>query len=77
VPNASGQQVPLSAFATVRWESGPVQISRYNGYPAFRISGDARPGHTTGEAMAELERIMAEMPRGIGYEWTALSFQEK
>ena len=77
VPNAGGQQVPLSAFATVRWESGPVQISRYNGYPAFRISGDARPGHTTGEAMAELERIMAEMPRGIGYEWTALSFQEK
>ena len=77
VPNSQGQQVPLASFATVDWEMGPVQISRYNGYPAFRIAGDAKPGHTTGEAMAELERIMGEMPAGIGYEWTALSYQEK
>ena len=77
VPNAQGEQVPLASFASVEWEQGPVQISRYNGYPAFRIAGDAKPGHTTGEAMAELERILGEMPRGIGYEWTALSYQEK
>jgi multidrug efflux pump len=77
VPNAQGEQVPLASFASVKWEQGPVQISRYNGYPAFRIAGDAKPGHTTGEAMAELERILGEMPRGIGYEWTALSYQEK
>ena len=77
VPNAQGEQVPLASLASVEWEQGPVQISRYNGYPAFRIAGDAKPGHTTGEAMAELERILGEMPRGIGYEWTALSYQEK
>nr|MBL8455939.1 multidrug efflux RND transporter permease subunit [Zoogloeaceae bacterium] len=77
VPNARGEQVPLAAFASTTWESGAVQISRYNGYPAFKISGDAAPGHSTGEAMAELERIVAALPEGIGYEWTALSYQEK
>ncbi|ATE61799.1 efflux RND transporter permease subunit [Thauera sinica] len=77
VPNARGEQVPLGAFASTKWETGPVQISRYNGYPAFKISGDAAPGHSTGEAMAELEKIVAELPEGIGYEWTGLSYQEK
>lgn len=77
VPNVNGDQVPLSAFVTANWETGPVQISRYNGYPAFKISGDAMPGYSSGDAMAELERILAEMPPGIGYEWTALSYQER
>lgn len=77
VPNARGEQVPLASFATVDWEMGPVQISRYNGYSAFRIAGDAKPGHTTGQAMAELERIAGELPQGIGYEWTGLSYQER
>nr|WP_314527408.1 efflux RND transporter permease subunit [uncultured Pseudomonas sp.] len=77
IPNANGEQVPLAAFTTIAWETGPVQLSRYNGYPAFKIFGDAAPGHSTGEAMAELERIVAELPPGIGYEWTGLSFQEK
>ncbi|MFH4171271.1 efflux RND transporter permease subunit, partial [Acinetobacter baumannii] len=56
---------------------GPVQIARYNGYPAFRISGDAAPGVSTGEAMAEIEGIVSELPQGIGYEWTGLSYQER
>ncbi len=77
VANRDGKLVPLKSFVTTRWESGAVQISRYNGYPAFKISGDAAPGHSTGEAMAELERIMGELPAGIGYEWTGLSHQEK
>ncbi|MBU3823684.1 MAG: multidrug efflux RND transporter permease subunit [Candidatus Oceanisphaera merdipullorum] len=77
VPNVRGDQVPLSAFATVDWEVGPVQISRYNGYPAFKIGGDVALGRSTGEAMAELERIVSELPAGIGYEWTGLSYQEK
>jgi len=77
VPNAKGGQVPLSAFASAAWEIAPVQVSRYNGYPAFKISGDAAPGHSTGQAMVELERIMKELPSGIGYEWSGLSYQEK
>src|SRR5690606_23063658 len=54
-----------------------VQIARYNGYPSIRIAGDAAPGVSTGEAMLELERIAAELPEGIGYEWTGLSYQER
>ncbi|MCG8531889.1 MAG: efflux RND transporter permease subunit, partial [Desulfovibrionales bacterium] len=61
----------------VRWEKGPVQVVRYNGFPSFRITGIPAPGHSTGEAMAEIEGIMADMPQGIGYEWTGLSLQEK
>ncbi|WP_447577954.1 multidrug efflux RND transporter permease subunit [Achromobacter kerstersii] len=77
VPNKSGGMVPLSAFVKTDWETGPVQISRYNGYPAFKIAGDAMPGHSTGEAMAVIEKIVSELPNGIGYEWTGLSYQEK
>ncbi|MCO5785097.1 multidrug efflux RND transporter permease subunit [Pseudomonas sp. G11-1] len=77
VPNHQGEQVPLSAFVDMEWENGPVQFVRYNGYPAFKISGDAAPGYSSGAAMAEIERIVGELPSGIGYEWTGLSFQEK
>jgi multidrug efflux pump len=77
VPNVSGNQVPLKAFTTTAWETGPVQVARYNGFPAFKIAGDAATGHSTGEAMAEMERIMDGLPTGIGYEWTGLSYQEK
>ncbi|WP_434694856.1 multidrug efflux RND transporter permease subunit [Pseudomonas sp. Z1-14] len=77
VPNERGALVPMSAFVTTKWEEGPVQIARYNGYPSIRITGDAAPGISTGEAMAELERLASELPQGIGYEWTGLSFQEK
>ncbi len=77
VPNAHGDQVPLKAFARVSWETGPVQIARYNGFPAFKINGSPAPGHSTGEALEEIENILKEMPQGIGFEWTGLSFQEK
>jgi multidrug efflux pump len=77
VPNDDGELVPLGAFVSTQWEEGPVQIARYNGYPSIRISGDAVPGVSTGEAMAELERLASELPPGIGYEWTGLSYQER
>ncbi|WDP90368.1 MAG: multidrug efflux RND transporter permease subunit [Desulfobacter sp.] len=77
VPNTRGEQVPLSAFTRVSWERGPVQVVRYNGFPCFRIAGDAAPGYSTGQAMAEMEKIVSNLPAGIGYEWTGLSFQEK
>jgi multidrug efflux pump len=69
--------VPLSAFAKVEWQSGPVQLVRYNGYGAYKISGDAKPGYSSGEAMAEMERLIGELPPGIGYEWTGQSLQER
>jgi multidrug efflux pump len=75
--NGNGQPVPLSAFATTRWITGPVQTVRYNGYPTMRIAGDAAPGHSTGEAMAEMEKLAAQLPAGFAHEWTGQSREER
>ncbi|MEX8511484.1 MAG: efflux RND transporter permease subunit [Leptothrix ochracea] len=77
VPNNRGQQVPISAFASTRWIKGPVQTVRYNGYSAMKIAGDAAKGFSTGDAMAEMERLAAQLPQGFGYEWTGQSREEK
>ncbi|HEY0843917.1 MAG TPA: efflux RND transporter permease subunit [Noviherbaspirillum sp.] len=77
VRNVRGDMVPLSAFVTSKWIVGPVQLFRYNGYPSMRISGGAAPGRSTGEAMAEMERLVAQLPQGIGLEWTGQSLEEK
>lgn len=77
VPNSAGGQVPLSSLVRMVWETGPVQIARYNGYVSFKVSGDAAPGYSSGEAMAEMEKIVSVLPLGISYEWTGLSYQEK
>jgi multidrug efflux pump len=77
VTNAQGRLVPMSAFATTRWVVGPMQTVRYNGYPAMRLAGDAAPGHSTGEAMDEMERLAAQLPPGFAFEWTGLSREEK
>lgn len=75
--NSKGQPVPLSAFATTRWISGPVQTIRYNGYPTMRLAGDAAHGRSTGEAMAEMERLAGQLPPGFAFEWTGQSREEK
>ncbi len=77
VPNNKGQQVPLSAFASTRWVTGPIQTVRYNGYPAMKISGDAAPGQSTGAAMDEMERLAQQLPPGFGFAWTGQSREEK
>ena len=77
VPNNRGQLVPLSAFASTHWITGPMQTVRYNGYPAMKISGDAAPGFSTGAAMAEMEKLAATLPEGFGFEWTGQSREEK
>ena len=77
VKNSRGQLVPFSAFATVEWQKGPTQIAGFNFYPAVRISGEARPGYTSGDAIAEMERLASRLPRGFGFEWTGQSLQEK
>jgi multidrug efflux pump len=75
--NAKGEAVPLGAFASTRWVTGAMQTIRYNGYPAMRISGDAAPGKSTGEAMDEMERLASQLPAGFAYEWTGISREEK
>ncbi|MDE2330897.1 MAG: multidrug efflux RND transporter permease subunit [Bradyrhizobium sp.] len=77
VKNSRGQLVPFSSFASVEWSKGPTQIAGFNYYPAVRISGEARPGYTTGDAIAEMERLASKLPRGFGYDWTGQSLQEK
>ena len=77
VLNALGEPVPFSSFASTRWIKGAMQTVRYNGYPAMRIGGSAAPGYSTGDAMAEMEKLAAQLPAGFGYEWTGLSREEK
>ncbi|MFJ3044319.1 efflux RND transporter permease subunit [Herbaspirillum chlorophenolicum] len=75
--NSSGTMVPFSSFVTAKWINGPVQLIRYNGYPAMKIAGGAAPGRSTGEAMTEMESFMAKLPEGFGFEWTGQSLEEK
>ncbi|MBC7857232.1 MAG: efflux RND transporter permease subunit [Burkholderiaceae bacterium] len=77
VRSSSGTMVPFSSFAKSRWTVGPVQLVRYNGYPSMKLSGDAAPGRSSGEAMDELERLAAQLPPGFGIEWTGQSLEEK
>ncbi len=75
--NAQGAMVPFSSFVSSRWITGPVQLIRYNGYPAMKISGAAAPGFSTGEAMDEMEALVGKLPPGFGFEWTGQSLEEK
>ena len=77
VLNREGRPVPLSALATTRWVTGPLQTVRFNGYPTMRIAGDASPGFSTGQAMDEMERIAKSLPPGFGFEWTGQSREER
>jgi multidrug efflux pump len=75
--STSGNMVPFSAFATSHWVQGPLQLVRYNGYPAIRITGGAAPGRSTGEAMDELLRLSEQLPPGFAIEWTGQSLEER
>ena len=77
VPNDMGELVPFSTFVKVEWTAGPPSLGRYNGYPAMTISGEAAEGESSGAALEEVERLIEQLPEGIGYEWTGLSFEEK
>ncbi len=76
VRNSNDGMVPLSAFATIEWTSGPTQTVGYNGYPSVPISGQANAGYSSGEAIAEMERLFGQLPPGFGYEWTGQSREE-
>ena len=77
VRNSAGEMVPFSAFATARWQYGSPRLERYNGIPSVEVMGQAAPGISTGEAMSEMEKMAAQLPPGVGYEWTGLSYEEK
>lgn len=80
VRNNQAQMVPFSAFVDTSqdpWTFGSPRLERYNGVPSMEIQGDAAPGKSTGEAMLLMEKLTAELPAGIGYEWTGMSYQER
>ncbi len=76
--NAAGEMVPLSALMTVEPTFGPTRVTRYNGFPSADINGAANPGFSSGQAEAEIEALLKKtLPRGIGYEWTELTYQDR
>lgn len=78
VRNNKGEMVPCSAFITTEWDYGSPRLERFNGVGAMNIQGAPAPGISTGEAMAEMERIAKEvLPSGYGISWTGVSFQER
>ncbi|WP_066268590.1 efflux RND transporter permease subunit [Hydrogenophaga palleronii] len=77
VRNNAGQMIPFSAFTTSHWTSSAPQLLRYNGTPSMEMLANTAPGVSSGAAMRAVEEIMAEMPVGIGYEWTGASLQER
>ena len=77
VRNSRGGMVPLSEVVTPVWNDTPLQLVRYQGFPAARISGAAAPGASSGQAMAEMERLAAQLPPGFAVAWTGQSLQER
>ncbi|WP_417255843.1 efflux RND transporter permease subunit [Celeribacter halophilus] len=77
VRNSSGELVPFSNFTTERWVYGPQGLSRYNGTPSMQIQGSPAPGVSTGEAMAEIEKLVEQIPGGYAVAWTGLSLEER
>ncbi|MCU0968005.1 MAG: efflux RND transporter permease subunit [Rubrivivax sp.] len=75
--NAQGAMVPLGALLDVEPTFGPTRVTRYNGFPSADINGSPAPGFSSGDAEAEIERLLTQLPRGIAYEWTELSYQDR
>jgi HAE1 family hydrophobic/amphiphilic exporter-1 len=74
----SGAMVPLSSVADFSPTMGPYKVFRYNLYPAADIQGEARPGASTGQAMAAMERLArARLPAGFTFEWTDIAYQQQ
>ncbi|MCA1175915.1 MULTISPECIES: multidrug efflux RND transporter permease AcrD [unclassified Pantoea] len=77
VRNSSGTMVPFSAFATSRWETGSPRLERYNGYSSLEIVGEAANGVSSGTAMDVMEKLVGQLPLGVGFQWTGASYQER
>lgn len=77
VRSKNGEMVPFSAFSSTRWIKDSPRLERYNGLPSMEIQGEAVPGKSTGEAMAVMESLAAQLPGGFGFDWTGMSYQER
>lgn len=77
VRNATGEMVPFSAFTSGHWIYGSPRLERYNGVPSMNILGQGAPGVSSGDAMLAMEDLVAQLPEGVGYQWTGMSLQER
>ena len=76
--NAAGDMVPLGALMKVEPTFGPTRVTRYNGYPSADINGAPNPGFSSSQAEGEIETLLQRtLPRGLSYEWTELSYQDR
>ncbi|MEM5315312.1 multidrug efflux RND transporter permease subunit [Paraburkholderia sp. JHI869] len=78
VRNRNGDMVPIKAVTTARFVPGPDIVNRFNNFPAAKITGDAAPGHSSGEAIAAMEQIANEvLGEGYSFEWSGQAYEEK
>jgi len=77
VRSAAGTMVPFASFASTRWTTGSPRLERFNGFPSMSIWGEPAPGRSSGEAMRAMEEITGKLPKGIGFDWAGLSYQER
>jgi multidrug efflux pump len=77
VRNSQGEMVPLGAVLNIREIGGPINIGRYNMYPAAAILGTTKPGVSSGQGIEEMERICSEvLPPGMAFEWTEINYMQ-
>ncbi len=77
VKNRMGEMVPVSTFVSISWNVAPQQLTRYQGYSALRITGNAASGVSSGTAMKVMESLSRELPQGMAGEWAGSSLQER
>ena len=77
VRNATGQMIPFSAFSGAHWTYGSPKLERYNGNASLEFLGSPTAGKSSGDAIQAMEALAAKLPKGIGYDWTGLSYEER
>ncbi len=77
VRNDKGKMVPYSSIGSGHWASGSPKLERFNGFPSVNIIGEPAPGRSSGDAMHSMEEFVKKLPKGIGYDWNGLSYQER
>ncbi len=77
VTNNKGTMTPFTSFASGHWFSGSPLLERFNSFPSMNIWGEPAPGRSSGEAMKAMEEIVSKLPKGIGFDWAGLSYQER
>jgi len=77
VRNTAGKMVPFSSFASGHWTFGSPRLERFNAFPSINIWAEPAPGRSSGEAMQAMEELVSKLPKGIGFDWTGISYQER